>query len=139
ERKAVAEAVAEVDGKGERDGEVEVEGEVRNEDGFPYDYTSLAEASVEITLDRSGEVRKRRAEIRRRRAARKEQQGALFFSTGRGVATLLRPLRRFWGKGRRSDAHKSSMRASPEREEIMRRVCALSRPPPPCHDAATCD
>lgn len=83
--------------------------------------------------DRSEEVRERRAEIKRRRAARREQQGALS-PAERGVSTLLRPLRRFWGKGR--DDTQKSVEASPEREDMIRRVCALSRPPP-C-DAAPC-
>ena len=95
--------------------------------------TSTARAVV-AGRDRSEEVQERRAEIKRRRAVRREQQGALS-PAERGVSTLLKPLRRFWGKGR-SDSQKS-MEANPEREDMIRRVCALSRPPP-C-DAAPCE
>ena len=101
----------------------------------PSTFTPTTSTTKVVTgrCDKRKEVRERRAKIKRRRAARREQQGALAPTERGGVTTLLRPLRRFWGNGR-SDPQ-NSMVASPEREDMIRRVCALSRPPPceaPC-------
>lgn len=93
---------------------------------------SLASEAVPIDRgSRSEEVRGRRAEIKRRRAALREQEQRVAAASPSGVSaveSLRRKLRR-----RRTEAGRRRSKKnwnSPEQEDMIRRVCALSRPPP---------
>lgn len=80
---------------------------------------------------RSELLRERRAEVERRRAAalkERKKRGELSPQepSGGALAALARAVRGYWG-----GARGRSRKASPEREGMIKSVCALSRPPPP--------
>lgn len=86
--------------------------------------------SISKSRRKSEEIRERRAEIKRLRAARRIELGGALSPLDRVVSMILRSLRRSLNS-RPTGRARRPLRAppSPEQEDMVRRVCALSRPP----------